>query len=117
MFCSLGKYLASEKAGNVRVDGVNDGGKWKNVAGKKLKSPFPTSLDFSKDEGDGFSLTWNSDKDKLLGNLAKNDESAYVCIETCGYPTMTTVAATIPVQASATCGAGWVELKDGTCIM
>ena len=114
MFCSLGKYLASEKAGNVRVDGVNDGGKWKNVAGKKFKSPFPTSLDFSKDEGDGFSLTWNSDKDKLLGNLAKNDESAYVCIETCEEPTTTTET----VQAAANnCGEGWAELKDGTCIL
>ena len=59
-------------------------------------------------------MTWNADKDKLLGNLAKDDKLAYVCVETCKDPTTTTEA----VQAAATkCGEGWAKLKDGTCIM
>ena len=104
----------------MRVDGFNKDGKWKNAVNDKLDFPFPSKLDFSKDEGDGYSLMWNSFQEKLLGSLDKKKKSAFVCVESCQEPTLTTSTTDKekPQASDGSCGKGWVQLKDkeGTCI-
>lgn len=85
-----------------------------NAAGKDLDVPFPSKLGFTKEKGDGSSLKWNTDRERLEGGLSSDKKSNFACIETCAEPTTTTQPTT--PMASDKCGEGWIELEDQTCI-
>ena len=139
-----GEYLALEGSADIRVDGLNVKGKWKDAGNNILETPFPSELNFKKDNGEGYSLVWNVEKERLEGNLAEEDEAAFLCIEVCGELTTTTTTTEPPTTTttqppttttteppttttteptttmlpeSDKCGKGWVELNDETCIM
>ena len=118
MIVYLGKYLAAVETSSVRVDGINDKGKWKNSKGDDLDYPFPEKLGFTKDKGDGSTLKWNVGKGRLEGGAPADKKVSFLCVEVCEEATTTraTLSPTSTVQSDK-CGEGWIELEDQTCVM